>query len=177
MKVELRFLQQGLVRADAPIGFKNWSNSRKEEWANNILRQLKQEKGDSAILEALAELANPQESGQYFDEAPLISAIETENGDKTLFETSEWKEFKKPNQAKYLVFTKFHFGEHTNFIADGIEEVENLICGAFEEESEENEKILKSFLQEIKELDMVNGNVWSEFPDGTWITVTLASEN
>ena len=177
MKVELRFLQQGLVRADAPVGFENWSDSRKEEWANNTLRYVKQEKGDSAILEALAELANPHETGKFFDEAPLVSAIEADNGDKTLFETSEWKEFKKPNQEKYLVFTSFNSGEHTNFIADGIKEVAELVYMAFDEEGfPAFEAELRDFLQNANELSVVGTNEFYEFHNGTWITVTLASK-
>lgn len=177
-EVEIRFLQQGLMKVNAPIGFEKWSDSEKENWANDNLAQTKQEKGDNAILEALAELDNPQVTGEYFDQAPLVSAIEADNGDTILFETSEWKEFKKPNQNKYLVFASFNSGEHTNFIADGMKEVSDLVYAAFEGEDDlsDFDIEIESFLQEISELDIVNTDAWSEFHNSTWITVTLASK-
>lgn len=176
MQVEIRFLQPGLVKAEAPKGFEAWIPSQKEEWAHEVLKSLKQEKGDVALLEAMAYLSNPTETGEYFDEAPLVSAIEANNGDTMLFETSEWREFKKPNQNKYLVFTSFNSGEHTNFIADGVEEVAVLINNAFGgEDVSDFDTEIENFLQEISELDIANTNKWCEFRNMTWITVTLAS--
>ena len=55
---------------------------------------LKKEKGDTALLEAMACLANPRETGEYFDEAPQVAAIETDYGDTVLYETAEWIVFK-----------------------------------------------------------------------------------
>lgn len=95
MQVEIRFLQPGLVKAEAPKGFENWTTSKREDWADETLRALKQEKGDIALLEAMAYLPNPTETGEYFDEAPQAAAIEADYGETTLFETSEWKAFKK----------------------------------------------------------------------------------
>lgn len=95
MQVEIRFLQPGLVKVEAPEGFKNWTSSQKEEWANKILRDLKQEKGDTALLEAMAYLLNPVETGEYFDEAPLVAAIESDCGDTCLYQTDEWIAFKE----------------------------------------------------------------------------------
>jgi len=42
MQVEIRFLQPGLVKAEAPKGFENWTHSQKEEWAHKVLMDLKQ---------------------------------------------------------------------------------------------------------------------------------------
>ncbi len=177
IEVDIRFLQQGLVKATVHKGFEKWPNFLKEEWANSVLQQLKREKGDQAILEALANLSSPQTTGEYFDEAPLVSAIEADDGDKVLFETPEWKEFKKPNQSKYLVFTSFNSGEHTNFIADGLEGVSDLVYGAFEgEDMSEFEAEIEKFMQEISRLDIEDTNEWCEFHNSTWITVTLSSK-
>jgi len=94
MQVEIRFLQPGLVKAEAPKGFKDWTLSQKEEWAHKVLMDLKQEKGDIALLEAMAYLVNPTETGEYFDEAPQVAAIEADCGDTMLFQTAEWIAFK-----------------------------------------------------------------------------------
>jgi len=179
MQVEIRFLKEGLVNVEAPKGFENWTTSEKEDWANETLRALKQEKGDIALLEAMAHLPNPTKTGKYFDEAPQVAAIEADYGETTLYETSEWKEFKIPNDKKYLVFISYcDAGGHSNLIANGIKEVSNIVYRAFKDE--EISSKLKSeidwFINEVNTLEVANSDIWNEFSNDTWITVTLVEE-
>ncbi|WP_152184421.1 hypothetical protein [Sulfurimonas indica] len=179
MQAEIRFLQPGLVKAEAPKGFEDWTPSQKEKWAHKVLIDLKEEKGDIALLEAMAYLVNPTETGEYFDEAPQVAAIEADCGDTILFETAEWKAFKLPNDKKYLVFTSYHSaGGQTNFIANGMKEVSRLVYASFkgEEISSKLESEIEWFISEVNDLKAINDDMWNEFSNDTWITVTLAEK-
>ena len=178
-ELEIRFLQPGLVKAEAPKGFKKWTSSQKEEWAHNVLVELKRDKGDTALLEAMAYLENPTKTGEYFDEVPQVAAIEADYGETTLFETSDWKEFKIPNGKKYLVFISYcDAGGQANTVANGIKEVSDIVYKAFKDEEVSSK--LKSeidwFINEINDLEKVEEDVWNEFSNDTWITVTLSEK-
>lgn len=180
MQVEIRFLQPGLVKAEAPKGFENWTTSKREDWASKTLQELKQRFGDIALLEAMAYLPNPTETGKYFDEAPQVAAIEADYGETTLFETSEWKEFKIPNDKKYLVFISYcDAGGHSNLIANGIKEVSDIVYKAFKDEemSSKSKSEIDWFIGEVNTLETINSDVWNEFRNDTWITVTLVENS
>ena len=91
MKTYIRFLRQGLIKAQAPKAFEKWDARQKMEWANECLAQLP----DADLLKAMADFENPEEAG-YFDEAPSASAIEAAEGEevgKPIVQTKEWKFF------------------------------------------------------------------------------------
>jgi len=93
MKVELRFLQPGLIKADAPEDFDSFSDKEKEEWGNKVLQDLKTNSGDFALIEAMSNLAGFLSTGEFFDVAPTVDAIQAKHGEETLFQTEEWRAY------------------------------------------------------------------------------------
>lgn len=75
----------------------------------------------------------------------------------------------------YLVFTNFRSGKHTNFIAQNIEQVNDLMFQAFESKDEDFAEQITEAMAAVKELKEVHNNTYFEFSDSTWITVTLST--
>jgi len=92
MKVDIRFLRQGLVEAVAPENFDTMTDDEKIKWAQEILENL----DDQAILNALADYERPDIHG-YFDSVPEVAAIEKDNGSTMIIQTREWEEFAGPD--------------------------------------------------------------------------------
>lgn len=87
MKVNIRFLRQGLVSVNAPKNIDTMSAKELKEWAGNILGEMT----DKELLAAMADFENPEKEG-YFDESPQMSAIERLSGDP-IITTDEWEMF------------------------------------------------------------------------------------
>lgn len=91
-KVNIRFLRQGLVKADTPDGFDKMTAKEKLDWASKHLSGLP----DKRIIAAMADFEKPGKDG-YFDGAPSASAIEKgedEDQREIIVETGEWKLFR-----------------------------------------------------------------------------------
>ena len=168
--------------------FQSWSLESEEE-----IQELLEEGENPMVLSLYGRKENGEFVDHYFDMSDMEKAVINENSSISIdgknlqvlaplnisnrMEVLSEKDT-KPNQSKYLVFTSFYHGEHTNFIADGMREVSDLVYGAFEgEDLSDFADDIERFLERIKKLDIVNENVWNEFSKDTWITVTLTSKN
>lgn len=87
MEVQIRFLRQGLIKAEAPEHFDKWSPEDRIAWAQESLDA----KTDSDLLAAMADFENPERDG-WFDGGILADAIENENGEVIVM-TKEWQMF------------------------------------------------------------------------------------
>jgi len=74
----------------------------------------------------------------------------------------------------YLVCTSFRSGEYTNFIAQNIEQVDDIMFQTFESRDDDFTEQIAEAMAAVKELKEVHNNTYFEFSDSTWITVTLS---
>jgi hypothetical protein len=92
MKVEIRFLRQGLIQVEAPENFDQMAPEKKLEWASTVLEGCT----DHELVNAMSDFEKPRtkvDSG-FFDEAPEASAVEKEAGEGVIVQTEEWKLFR-----------------------------------------------------------------------------------
>lgn len=94
--LEIRFLRQGFIKAPKPSGFDAMNDEEQEEWADSVLES----KSDLELLNGMADFPNASRTGEYFDEAPRVAAIETPYGEELLNTTKEWNAFAYPNNSE-----------------------------------------------------------------------------
>jgi len=92
MKLNIRFLKQGLVEAEAPPNFDNMSPEEKLDWAQTVLA----EQSDDQLHTAMADYLDPKVNG-YFDEAPDVCSIQDTDGEELVL-CASWYHFWAPQQ-------------------------------------------------------------------------------
>lgn len=98
MKVDIRFLRQGLIEAETPKGFEEMSKQKKIEWAQQILN----DKSDKELIQAMSDFR--EGINQFFDETPTVEAIEGGDEDDAFYgcpivQTKAWQLFASLNSA------------------------------------------------------------------------------
>lgn len=88
VKVDIRFLRQGLVRAVVPEGFTKMTKKEKLDWAKHVLNHTKT---DEELIQAMSDFEDPERDG-WFDEDIPVCAIESVGGEP-IVQTEEWKLF------------------------------------------------------------------------------------
>ena len=89
--VYIRFLKQGLVKAEVPDNFDSMTPKEKLNWAWERLSCL----SDEDLIEALSDYQKPRCS-QFFDDSPSAAAIEDateENQGADIVHTNDWHAF------------------------------------------------------------------------------------
>ncbi len=92
MKVQIRFLKQGLVEAEAPPDFDKMSPEQKLEWAQTVLA----EQSDNQLHIAMADYKDPKVNG-YFDEPPPVCSIQDMEHTELVL-CASWYHFWAPQQ-------------------------------------------------------------------------------
>ena len=92
MKVEIRFLRQGLIKAEAPENLDQMAPEKKLEWASTVLEGCT----DHELVNAMSDFEKPRTkvASGFFDGAPEASAVEKEAGEGVIVQTEEWKLFR-----------------------------------------------------------------------------------
>lgn len=91
-KIEIRYLQQGLVKVDKPKDWDAMTSKQKAEYCENILYSL----DDRTLLEGMAE-SYPFDIDCFFADTPRVEAIElSEDSDDDpvlIASTETWDKF------------------------------------------------------------------------------------
>ena len=90
MKVNIRYIHTGLIKADLPDNIDKNDKKAIRDWADNILENT----SNKDLLEGMANIGgNDYIEERLFDEVPYAEAVESDDDYEFLMQTKLWRAY------------------------------------------------------------------------------------